>query len=301
MSLEKRIAIVGLILACIGIAITIPWPTVKLIGYLAFLVAIGLGIWWVVLEVRRPKELPSFVFVFGAPLGDNAAPNWIMMLTHYGPNPAYNCNIEFFDRDRKNIEHQWLVQHPDSPFPPPGLAGKSQVGVHVSEAGPQGSIGNFQWTPLDPGRQHYAASISCRDGVFTENWEVTRVNGVLRTKITIERGPQWLEENPRLDRVVFTCSDPEFSSTPLASALPVAERKPIHPGWKPNHRFEFPVAIIDPNGHVQVMSGVKLPDGSVKTDFGAGIFLQNISEMQNHEEFYSYSSFRVLLANRCLV
>lgn len=268
MSLEKRIAIVGLILACIGIAITILWPTVKLIGYLAFLVAIGLGIWWAVLEVRRPKELPSFVFVFGAPLGDNASPNWIMMLTHYGPNPAYNCNIEFFDRDRKNIEHQWLVQHPDSPFPPPGLAGKSQVGFHVSEAGPQGSIGSFQWKPLDPDRQHYAASISCRDGVFTENWEVTRVNGVLRTKITIERGPQWVKKNPKLDRVVFACSDPEFSSTPLASALPVAERQPIHPGWKPNHRFEFPVAIIDPNGHVQAMSGVKLPDGSIKTDFG---------------------------------
>ena len=59
-----------------------------------------------------------------------------------------------------------------------------------------------------------------------------------------------------------------FLATPLASALPVAKPQPINPGWKPNHRFEFPVAIIDPNGHVQVMSGVKLPDGSLKTDFG---------------------------------
>ena len=104
--------------------------------------------------------------------------------------------------------------------------------------------------------------------MFVENWEVTRVNGVLRTKITIEQGPQWIEKNPKSDRVVFACTDPDFAATPLASTLPVAKRQPVHPGWKPNHRFEFPVAIIDPNGHVQVMPGVELPDGSTKTDFG---------------------------------
>jgi hypothetical protein len=36
-------------------------------------------------------ERPSFVFVIGAPLGDNNSPEWIMMLNHYGPNAAYNC------------------------------------------------------------------------------------------------------------------------------------------------------------------------------------------------------------------
>jgi hypothetical protein len=79
---------------------------------------------------------------------------------------------------------------------------------------------------------------------------------------------KWIEKNTKLDPVVFACTDPEFSTAPLASTLPVAKPQPINPGWKPNHRFEFPVAIIDPNGHVQVMSGVKLPGGSLKTDFG---------------------------------
>jgi hypothetical protein len=268
MPLGDRLGIAGLISAFIGIGITILWPTVRWIGWIAIVVAIGLVICWSVLELKRPKELPSLLFVFGAPLGDNDSPLWIMMLKHYGPNPAHNCDIEFFDTDRKNIEHQWLVKHPDSPFPPPELVGKSQVHLHVPEAGPLGSIGSFQWTPLDPNRQHYTVSISCRDGVFVQNWEVTRVDGVLRTKITIEHGPQWIEKNPKLDRVVFACADPEFFGTPLASRPPAAKPQPINPGWKPNHRFEFPVAIIDPNGHVQVMSGVKLPDGSLKTDFG---------------------------------
>ena len=129
-------------------------------------------------------------------------------------------------------------------------------------------MGSFKWTPVDPDRQHYTASISCRDGIFVENWEVTRVDGVLRAKIRIEHGPQWIEKNPKSNPVVFECIDPEFSSTTLALAFTEAKRKPVHPGWKPNHLFNFPVAIIDPNGHVQVMSGVKLPDGNVNIDFG---------------------------------
>jgi hypothetical protein len=216
-----------------------------------------------------PKEVPSFVFVFGAPLGDNDSASWVMMLRHYGPKPAHSCNIEFYDSDRKNIEHQWLVAHPNSPFPPPGLAaGESQKRVYVAETGPEGSPGSFSWNPLDPDRQHYTASISCRDGVFVERWEVTRVNGVLRSTITIEHGPQWVEKNPNLDPVVFKCSDPEFISTPLATEVPKLAKKAVHPGWKPNHRFEVPAAIIDPNSNVQVVSGIKLPDGSTLTDFG---------------------------------
>lgn len=268
MSSGYRLGVVGLILACVGIGINILWPTAKLIGWVAIVIAVVWVVLWGILEFKRPKQLPSFLFVFGAPLGDNNSPVWIMLLKHFGPNVAHNCDIEFFDQDRKSIEHEWLVRHPDSPYPPPELAGISQKRLHTSEAGPQGSMGSFQWTPVDPDRQHYTASIICRDGVFVENWEVTRVDGALRAKIRIEHGPQWVEENPKLDPVVFECTDPEFCSTPLALVVPEMQRKPAHPGWKPNHLFEFPVAIIDPNGHVQVMSGVKLPDGSIKADFG---------------------------------
>ena len=126
------------------------------------------------------------------------------------------------------------------------------------------------WTPLDPNRQHYTVSISCRDGVFVEKWEVARVNGILRSRITIERGPQWIERNPGMDPLVFKLQDPEFVAMPLAEKIPDSHSgKLVHHGWKPNHKFEVPVAIIDPNSNIQVISGVKQPDGSTRTDFGS--------------------------------
>jgi len=217
---------------------------------------------------QRPK-IPSLVFVFGAPLGDNDSSTWIMMLKHYGPGSAHNCTVGFFDNDRKNLEHQWLVNHPGTPFLPPGQFDESQRSLYVAEAGPEGgAVNSFTWAPLDPDRQHYTVSISCRDGVFVEKWEITRVNGVTRAKIVIEHGAQWIEDNPNLGSVVFKCEDREFASTPLLASVPNLTPRQVHPGWKPNHRFEVPVAIIDPNGYVQVIAAVKLPDGSTATDFG---------------------------------
>jgi hypothetical protein len=224
-----------------------------------------------IIESDVKKSLtPSLVFVFGAPLGDNASTEWVMLLTHYGRSIAHNCEVVFYDDDRKNIEHEWLVKHPNSPYPPPGLAGESQKRIAIPEADPEGAPGNFKWTPVNPNSQHYTASISCRDGMFVEKWEITRVNGVLRSAITIEHGPQWIKKNPNKESVVFKYQDPEFVRTSLATEIPKTQvGKVVHPGWKPSYRFEVPAAIIDPNGHVQVMSGVKLPDGSTQTDFGS--------------------------------
>ncbi|MGA2992701.1 MAG: hypothetical protein ABSD88_19705 [Candidatus Korobacteraceae bacterium] len=216
------------------------------------------------------KKTPSFLFVFGAPLGDNHSATWIMMLLHYGPESAYNCNVDFYDDDRKNIEHLWLVEHPNTPFLPPARFDESQKRLYVAEAGPEGGTrNNFTWTPINPNSQHYTVSISCRDGVFTEKWEAARVDGVLRAKIVIERGPEWVRKNPQESPLVFKCEDPEFVSTALATAFPVQRSGVItHPGWKPDYRVEVPMAIIDPNGNVQVASGIKQPDGSTRTDFG---------------------------------
>ena len=220
-------------------------------------------------SIEDSLPTPSLPFVFGAPLGENNSPAWIMMIKHYGPNTAFNCDVEFFDDDRKNIEHQWLVEHPGSSFlPPGGVVGQSQIRFQISEIGPEGSSQKFEWTPIDPNNQHYTVGINCRDGAFVEKWEVTRVNGVLRTKITIQHGPQWVEKNPTQNPILFTCTEPEFISSPLASAIPTKTHHPVNPGWKPNHRFDFPVAIYDPNHHVQIMAGITLPDGSKKTDFG---------------------------------
>ena len=216
-------------------------------------------------ETPSPPEpkIPSLVFVFGAPLGDNDSSTWIMMLKHYGPSSAHNCIVEFFDDDRKNIEHLWLVANGSPPFLPLGQFDESQKLFHIPEAAVEGPVPclPFNWSPIDPNRQHYTVSISCRDGVFAERWEVTRVEGVLRSRVVIERGPQWIRENPGANPVVFECKDPEFISAPLATIVPSPEAKKIvHPGWKPLHRFDLPVAIIDPNDHVQI-AGIKQPDG----------------------------------------
>lgn len=186
------------------------------------------------LATQRPS--PSLVFVFGAPLGDNESASWIMMLRHYGPEPAYNCDIIFYDDDRKNVEHEWLVKHPDSPYPPPRLAGESQKRIQLQEAGPEGSIGSFVWNPLDPNSQHYTVSINCRDGYFVEKWEVARVNGVLRSAVTIEHGAQWVEKNPGQEPVVFRYRDPEFIPTALATEMPkeLTKEKLSIPAGNPN-------------------------------------------------------------------
>jgi hypothetical protein len=220
-------------------------------------------------DIPSTLRTPSLVFVFGVPLGDNDSASWMMTLQHYGPGSAHNCKIEFFDEDRINIQHQWLVAHPNSPYPPPQLTGESRKQIYVAETGPEGSSGSFQWSPLYPDCQHYTVNIDCRDGVFTEKWEVTRVDGILRSRITIEHGVQWIAKNPNQDPVVFKLEDPEFVSTPFATEVPKnSQGKIVHPGWKPNYRFEVPAAIIDPNGHLQVVSAIKLPDGGTLTDFG---------------------------------
>jgi hypothetical protein len=99
---------------------------------------------------------------------------------------------------------------------------------------------------------------------------VTRVDGILRASITIQRGQQWIEKNDDLSPLVFRYEDPEFVRTALAAEMPKESKgKIVLPGWKPQHRFEVPVAIIDPNGNIQIVSGVKSPDGSMQTDFGS--------------------------------
>jgi hypothetical protein len=220
--------------------------------------------------IASEASTPSLLFVFGAPLGDNDSAKWIMAIKHYGPEDAHNCQIDFYDDDRKNIEHEWLVKHPDSPYPPPGLAGQSQHSVYVAEASREGSVGSFIWDPVNTNSQHYTVSISCRAGLFVEKWAITRVNGILRSQITIEHGAQWMKDNPTLEPTVFRYEDPEFIKTALATEMPKASiGKVVHPGWKPLHKFAVPSAILDPNGNIQVVVGVKLPDGSTKTDFGS--------------------------------
>jgi hypothetical protein len=96
-----------------------------------------------------------------------------------------------------------------------------------------------------------------------EKWEVTRVDGTLRSRLVIEHGPEWIRQNPDPDPTVFKCEDPEFLSTPLLTEAPSRPKKVVHPGWKPNYKVEIPMAIIDPNGSLQIAAAV-----GDRTDFG---------------------------------
>lgn len=219
-------------------------------------------------EVR--EKTPSFLFIIGAPLGDNESATWIMLARHYGPDRAYDCQLEFFDQDRMNIESLWRTAHNNAPFNPPGMFDASQARMHIPEAGPEsGTAASFKWNPLDPNRQHYTMNIDCRDGYFVETWQITRVNGILRSKIVVEHGIEWGKKNPGKNRMIFQYADPEFVATDLLTAIPKREAKYVHPGWKPGYKFAFPVAIINPNGRINILSGIKQPDGSTRTDFGS--------------------------------
>jgi hypothetical protein len=87
------------------------------------------------------------------------------------------------------------------------------------------------WNPLNPNSQHYTVTINCRDGVFEEKWKITRVDGVLRSRITIAHGPQWIKDNPGIEPTIFRYQDPEFVATALATELLKASTgKAVHPG-----------------------------------------------------------------------
>ena len=93
---------------------------------------------------------------------------------------------------------------------------------------------------------------------------------MLRSKIIIERGPDWVKTHPDESPLVFKYEDPEFIISALATAMP-SQRSGVvtHRGWKPNYSFEVPVGIIDSNGNVQIATGIKQPDGSTHTDWGS--------------------------------
>ena len=97
------------------VRIHLPSPPGRLFLSLLVFVVVVAGFWNPMRKQYMQEHLPpNLPFIFGAPLGENDSPIWYMLVEHYGPNPAYNCEISFWDVNRKNIEHDWLVSHPGS-------------------------------------------------------------------------------------------------------------------------------------------------------------------------------------------
>jgi hypothetical protein len=196
----------------------------------------------------------SFLFLMGAPLGDNDSPVWVMNTLHYGPSSAYNCNLHFIDQDRYHLQHDWLTDHPGETVPEFIRTWDAKSRWEEVEPAPTLGIFGFKWVPINPDQQHYQLEIICRDGEFAEAWEVTRVNGVLRTHIDIERSSAWVDRHPEFERLVFICTDPDFVMSPQAELTNTdiyREVPKIDPGWKPSHIFIPPVEVLadDNNYH----------------------------------------------------
>jgi hypothetical protein len=91
----KRLSIVSRILAT------------TLCGLVLGVAASAFGTWAISRE--HPVNL---VFIFGGPLGDNDSTRWVMMERHFGPNPAFNCDLEFTDLGSSSFD--WDPLDPDN-------------------------------------------------------------------------------------------------------------------------------------------------------------------------------------------
>jgi hypothetical protein len=185
------------------------------------------------------KETEYFPFLMGAPLGDSDSATWEIGVRPYGPLlSSYNCEIKLTDFARKHLEEVWLSTHPGQI--PPLFRGRASVtDIRVD------SITNFDWYPVDLDHQHYSAKINCPNRSFDEDWEVARINGALRTKLTLRKIFLW--EAPQ---IIYSCID-HVSAQPddHTDFKPQDLYVTSNPDWKPNHLFQFPVSIIPSNNN----------------------------------------------------
>lgn len=205
---------------------------------------------------------PSFPFVFGAPLGENDSTRWVMVVEHFGPEPAYNCDIVFSDTAGIAKESQWMAEHPGVVLAPPEITSRAHKDLpRIPEIDQNSGLGgvSFNWDPIDPDNHHYLTYMACRGGGFTEEWDIERLNGVLRTSLVIKRDSNWENKNPYMNQEVFSCVDPQIHDD-SQRITPIAHRSGTFPGWRPNHA-QFPVLIISPNN--SLWSGASADNGSL--------------------------------------
>jgi hypothetical protein len=162
----------------------------------------------------------SFPFIMGAPLGDNDSGAWQMLGLTFGPIlEDYNCDLKFSDRQREKAKTE-----------------NSEVVLHVGESPKPNTT--FPWFPDNPDHQHYKVEINCPDRSYDEDWEVGRVHGQLRTKLTIDK--VYLFGQPE---TIYSCVDHVSGRIDASTVLQPQDRYVANPDWQPNHRYEFPVVI----------------------------------------------------------
>jgi hypothetical protein len=198
------------------------------------------------------KNVDGFPFIVGAPLGDNDSRMWEMIVRPFGvlQSKSYSCDLMFHDLIKQRQKESWLKQRANSKHLPELI---KETGVKITM--PFYTPENFKWSSIDPNKQHYHVEITCPNGAYDEDWEIKRIQGQLRTKITIDKVSPWEGQKPES---IYSCIDPVSARPGEPIEFVPQDRYPkVNTNWKPNHAYEFPVAIIanenDPNSHVFIM------------------------------------------------
>lgn len=189
----------------------------------------------------------SLPFILGAPLGDNDSSVWQMMVMPFGVLSSFDCGIKFSDLYRQTLK---TSAH---------SIGEAEKNLHFSSTSTNDDS-RFTWVPIDRDHQHYHVEINCRHGAYDEDWEVARVQGQLRTKITIDRLSPWSDQKPEK---VYSCIDHVSARPSETTKFQLQDKYALaNPDWKPNHVFEFPVVIrpLEGNpGHYVYVMGANNP------------------------------------------
>jgi len=133
-------------------------------------------------QLENVQSAPSGVsFVFVKPglwLNDDT---WTFSLEHRGPEPVYNLELVFIDKDSKQ---DIVVKQPEID---PGNLGLAKY---------------FRWTPSSPDHEHYEVSITSRSGNLLQNLRVERMANqwAYATRVT----------DLRTKRILLECRDAIF-------------------------------------------------------------------------------------------
>jgi len=170
---------------------------------------------------KLTQEPSSFPFIMGAPLGDNNSGAWQMLGLTFGPIlQDYNCDLQLSDLQRDKAK-----------------TGNYKFALHVGKSPRPGAT--FPWFPDNPDYQHYKVEINCPDRSYDEDWEVGRVHGQLRTKLTIAKVYPFGQP----PEIIYSCVDHVSGRIDASTVLQPQDRYVSKPGWQPNHRYEFPNVI----------------------------------------------------------
>jgi hypothetical protein len=157
---------------------------------------------------KRSDNAESLVYMVPGGWVTAPQPAWLMQVEHFGPDPVFNIEILFVDKDRqaalskKSFSTPEDIQSMQRTLNFPEI--DSIVGVWAKA---------FLWPVLNPDDSHYEATIASRNGEFFETFEVKKdAEGKWVNRITVA--------NQLTKKVLIDCRDPNFIEVGNSAALP---------------------------------------------------------------------------------